>query len=77
MTATSGNVIDYDVIEEKIIQLSKKFVISVIVFDRMFATGITNHIQGQGIDTFDVSQNYKGSNSPTRELERICISKKT
>lgn len=74
LEATDGNVIDYDVIKERILALAKRFNIREIACDRWAATQIITQLAGEGMEMVAFGQGYKDMTAPTKELEKLVIS---
>ena len=76
MTATPGDVIDYDYVFAQIERDMGAFDISQIAFDRWGATQITQRIQGLRDDPdflVQFGQGYASMNGPMKELERLIL----
>jgi phage terminase large subunit-like protein len=71
--ATSGNVIDYDVIRESINQDAKQFQIKEIAFDRWNATQLCTQLGSDGIEMIPFGQGFASMSGPTRELEKLIV----
>lgn len=65
---TEGNATDFDVIREKIKELSEIFRIDQIGFDGHNAMQLATQLTGDGLDMFEIPQNFKNYNGPMREL---------
>lgn len=79
LTATAGNVIDYDFILEQIDEDAKTYDLQEIAYDRWGATKIAQAIQElAGRDDFLVQfgQGYASMSPPTKELERLILDHK-
>lgn len=74
ISATSGNVIDYDVVRHDINELAKKYNIREIACDRWNATQIITQLAGDGLTIFPYGQGFKDMTAPTKELERAVMS---
>ena len=75
ITATEGNVIDYDFIEEKIKELSSIYQIQEIGFDPWNATSLANHLLDDGAQMVQVRQGYKTMSEPSKELARLVLAR--
>ena len=73
LTATDGDVIDYDVIRRDIGELGKQFNIQEIAADRWNATQLITQLEGDGFNVFAFGQGYKDMSAPTKELEKLVI----
>lgn len=76
ITATDGNVTDYDVIRRDIQELAEQFSIREIAVDRWNATQITTQLGGDGFEMVPFGQGFGSMSAPSKELEKIVISKK-
>jgi phage terminase large subunit-like protein len=76
ITATEGNVADYDVIEGVIREDCERFGVETVYFDPWNATGVTNHLAAEGVKLVEFGQTIKNYNAPMRELERLVMSGK-
>jgi len=85
ITATSGNVIDYDFIINDIKNDSEYFDIKELAFDRWGATKIVQDLQKIGFDDpaenkyasrrlIQFGQGYKSMSPPAKEFEKLIIS---
>ena len=73
ITATPGDVIDYDVIRRDINELKKQYDIREIPSDRWNATQLIGQLEGDGFTVFAFGQGYKDMTAPTKELEKLII----
>jgi phage terminase large subunit-like protein len=73
MTATVGDVIDYEIIRRDINALGKKFDIKEIAADRWNATQLITQLEGDGFNIFAFGQGYRDMSAPTKELEKLII----
>ncbi len=73
---TPGNVIDYDRIKSLIDQLGQRFDIREIAVDRWNATQLITQLQNQGHDVVPFGQGFKDMTAPTKEFEKLVISRK-
>ena len=71
--ATDGDVIDYDVIRQKVNELGQKYDIREIAVDRWNATQITTQLQGDGFEMVPFGQGFASMSAPTKELEKLVI----
>jgi len=76
ITATPGNVIDYDVIRADIVAISKQYQIKEIACDRWNATQLITQLTGDGIQIVAYGQGFKDMTAPTKELEALVVSGK-
>ena len=72
-----GDVIDYNVVENAISNLAERFIITEIVYDRMYAEDITTRLENRiGCYRTNFPQTIMHFAAPTAELERLVISEK-
>jgi phage terminase large subunit-like protein len=70
---TEGNVIDYQVIIRDIIELSEKFNLGGIAYDRWGAERIRQELAGAGLTLVAFGQGFKDMSAPTKELLRLVM----
>jgi phage terminase large subunit-like protein len=76
ITATVGNVIDYDFILSQIDADAQRFDLDEIAFDRWGATKIVQGIEDQGLTCVQFGQGFVSMSPPMKELEKLILSKK-
>lgn len=76
ITATPGNVIDYDRIAHDIGELATRFQIREIAFDRWGAVQLSQQLTGAGMTMVGFGQGFVSMSQPTRELLRVVLDKK-
>jgi len=76
ITATDGNVTDYDVIRRDIQAFHENFNIKEIAVDRWNATQITTQLGGDGLEMVPFGQGYASMSAPAKELEKLVIGKR-
>ena len=76
VSATPGDVIDYDAIRRDINALKKLYNINEIAADRWNATQIITQLDGDGLVIFPFGQGYKDMTAPAKELEKLVVSGK-
>ncbi len=79
ITATEGNVADYDRIRLDINALAKQFQIKELAYDRWGATQLITQLQGDGITSapdglVPYGQGFASMSAPAKELERLILS---
>ena len=73
----AGEVIDYNIVESGICELAEKFIITEIVYDRLFAEDLTTRLENRlGCLRTNFPQTIMHFAGPTAELERLVISGK-
>lgn len=73
LTATEGNIIHYDFIERKISELSEKYHIMQIAFDRWGAIQMAQNLEGKDFEMVPFGQGYASFSPPTKELMRLVL----
>ena len=76
MVATEGNVVDYNVIRQDIIELGEQYDIQSIGFDRWNATQIVTQLTGDGFEMVPIGQGYRSLSAPSKTFEGLVISHK-
>jgi phage terminase large subunit-like protein len=71
ITATDGNVTDYNFIKAQILDLALEFEIKDIAYDRFNASQLVIDLQNEGLQMFPFGQGFISMSSPTKELERL------
>ena len=74
--ATPGNVVDYGAIEQRILADSSIFNIREIAYDPWNATHIALRLQDEGATMVEFRQGFRSMAAPTRELEKLIVSRK-
>jgi len=72
--ATSGQVIDFDVIRRRINELGQRYSIRQIALDRWNATQLATQLEGDGFEMVAWGQGYASMNAPTKKLEELVLS---
>jgi phage terminase large subunit-like protein len=75
MWETPGNSTDYDFVRMKINELNLKYNIKSISFDRWNSSQLVINLMGDGFEMSPFGQGYGSMSSPTKELEKLIISK--
>lgn len=73
ITATEGNVIDYDFIGTAIEAIGERFDIKEIAFDRWGAFQLSNRLTASGFTMVGFGQGFVSMSSPTKELLRLVL----
>lgn len=73
--ATSGETIDYDIVEQQIRSDAKAFLLQEAAFDPWKAQEIVNHLQGEGLSMVEIRQGYSGMASATEMFEKAVLSR--
>ena len=72
--ATSGNVVDYGAIEQRILADAALFQVKEIAYDPWNATHIALRLQDEGATMVEFRQGFRSMAAPTRELEKLIVS---
>ena len=75
MTATEGNVIDFDVIVRDIEAAGELYEISEIAFDRWGAFQVSNKLTGAGFTMAGFGQGFISMSTPTKDLLRLVLAR--
>ncbi|GHV44269.1 terminase [Clostridia bacterium] len=73
LQTTEGNIIYYDFIEKKILELGEKFLIKQVHYDRWGAIGMTQNLEGHGFELIRFGQGFQSFNEPSKELFRLVL----
>jgi len=76
ITATDGNIVDYDFILAKIKELGSIYDIKEVMYDRWGATKLANDLQNEGITIFPMGQGFASMSAPTKEFLKLVLEKK-
>jgi len=72
---TEGNVVDYDVLRERINALGKVYDIQEIAIDRWNSTQLQTQLIGDGFTVVPFGQGYASMSAPSKELEKLVVSR--
>ncbi len=72
---TDGNVTDYDYIKAKVIELTAKYKIECIAFDRWNASQLVIQLTNDGANMKPFGQGFISMSAPTKEIEKMFLSK--
>lgn len=73
ITVTEGNTVDYMVLEEKILELSKTYKIQEIDADMHFATMLMQRLAKKDLEIVDIPQTFLNMTSPIDALEKLFM----
>lgn len=76
ITATDGNVTDYDQIRDTIIKLDKQYEIRDVAFDPYGATEMVAKLLDEGIKMVEFRQTIQTFNEPTQKLEALIAARR-
>ncbi len=68
---TDGNVTDFDVIQQDIVELAERFNIVSIAADRNLANQLINNLNANGVNVTAFNQGIVNMSTPTNEFERL------
>jgi len=74
ITATPGNVVDYDYVLKQVADDAETFDVKEIGFDRWGASRIQTQLQDMGLTIVPIGQGYQSLSPPSKELEKIVLS---
>lgn len=75
LTATSGSVIDYDVVRADIDALGDLFAIQQVAFDPWNASQLATQLTGDGFTMVETRQGYKTLSEPSKEFEKLITAR--
>lgn len=75
ITATPGNVVDYDYIFEQVDQDAQRYDIKEIAFDRWGAARVSQVLTEQGMEMVQFGQGFASMNAPMKELEKLILAR--
>jgi phage terminase large subunit-like protein len=70
---TPGNIIDYQVIKNKLVELADEFGGFTLGYDAWNATGLVTELMNGGMTCVPVRQGFATLSAPTKELERLVL----
>lgn len=77
ITVTSGNVTDYDLVEEALLEDAATYDVRKLPFDRFDVTQLVTHLKDKlGDRVVDFPQSMSGMSAGTKELEKIIAARK-
>ncbi len=76
ISATEGNVTDYDVIKQAILDLGERFEIRELGYDPWNATQLATQLQNEGLTVVPVRQGLASLAGPTREYKKLVVGRK-
>lgn len=76
LIATDGDVIDYDFIEAKLVEIASRFKVREVGYDRWNATQIVTNLMGRGFKMVPVGQGFQSMSPAMKDLEAVIISGK-
>ena len=76
LTATPGDVIDYEFIRAEVNDLAKRFGLRELAFDPWGATDLATRLAGDGVAMVECRQGYKSLSEPSKDLEARVVARK-
>lgn len=73
--ATEGNVVDYNIVQQRIIEDSEKFAIREYAFDRFNSTQLVRNLMDEGVNMVPFGQGFVSMSAPVKELEKLVLQK--
>lgn len=74
--ATPGTVVDYDIVENKIMELAERYRVKEIAIDRWNSTGTINRLMASGLPVLKFGQGWASMSPAVKEIERAILSRK-
>jgi phage terminase large subunit-like protein len=74
--ATDGNVIDYDVIRQRIGECGARFRIAEIAYDRWGATQLSTQLTSDGFTVVPFGQGYASMSPAAKQVEKLLLGRK-
>ena len=74
--STEGNVVDYDYIEQFILDLRDHYDIREIAYDRWNSQMLVQHLSDEGMTMIPFGQGFRDMSFPTKELMRLTLEQK-
>ena len=75
ITATPGNVVDYEAIKATLVQLKDRFQVEQVAYDPWNATQMAVDLAGLGVNMVEMRQGYASMSAPTKDLLRLILSR--
>lgn len=76
LTATPGDVVDYEFIRAEVNESAKRFKLQELAFDPWGATDLATRLMGDGIPMVECRQGFKTLSEPSKDLEARVVAKK-
>ena len=73
LTLTPGNVADYAIIQETILQDKSMFSMMSLGVDRWNSTKLINELREAGVDVVPFGQGFASMSAPTKEFEKLIM----
>jgi phage terminase large subunit-like protein len=75
LTATPGNVVDYEFPKAALREFAKEYVIEEVAFDPWNATQTATDLQTDGLTCVEFRQGFASMSEPSKEFEKIVVAK--
>lgn len=75
IVATEGDVVDYEAVRLKARELGEILDVQEVAIDRWNSTGLQAQLAGDGLQVAQFGQGFASMSAPTKELERMLLSK--
>lgn len=72
---TSGDVVDFDAIKDALLEDARMFDLREVAYDPWNATQLATQLQSEGVVMVEFRQGFASMSEPTKELERLVISR--
>ena len=72
---TEGNVVDYNFIQEKILEICEMFNVVGIGFDRWNSSQLVINLTDEGVKMNPIGQGFASMSAPCKELEKLVYGK--
>ena len=76
LEVTPGNVIDYNLLRKRVLELAEQYDMPEIGFDPYNAMHVMHVLADDGIEVFSHRQGWQSMNDPSKEVERLIVSRK-
>ncbi|MCG3168271.1 MAG: hypothetical protein POELPBGB_04075 [Bacteroidia bacterium] len=73
LTATDGNVVDYDVVESTVMALAERYDLRELAIDRWNSTGTQTRLTAAGITVVPFGQGFASMTAPAKDLEKLVL----
>jgi len=73
LTATPGNVVDYEYIRQALNEWAAEFDVREVAFDPWNATDLVTRLQGDGFTCVPIRQGFTSLSAPTKALEKAIL----
>lgn len=73
ITATDGNVVDYDAVEAAVMELAERYDLRELAIDRWNSTGTQTRLDANRITVVPFGQGFASMTAPTKEVERLVL----